>query len=173
MTIYFDLSDLGGCVGILANPGDTVVCTGTQVHTEPARYRGREAAERFARENDLHFWFGDEAPQAPFYTVPQTELGGYDSRGGFFAGSLDFTLNGEEPMYYIDREGKCFLITAHSREFAGMGHSWRERMVPSDAIDIFPSLAAAREKYDIHRPRDEGDLMKFLKEAEEPQEEHT
>ena len=34
MTYYFDLSRLSGCVGILPDPGDTVVCTGTAIHRE-------------------------------------------------------------------------------------------------------------------------------------------
>lgn len=166
MTHYFDLSELGGCVGIFAGPGDMVVCTGMQLHTEPAKYRGCEPAQRFARENDLHFWFGDERPEVPIYAVPKIEIGGYDSRGGLFAGSPDFTLSQAEPLYYIDRAGRCFLITADSREFSGLGLAWRERMVPTDAIEVFSSLEEARERYNIHRPEDDDDLMKLLKGAE-------
>lgn len=167
MTHYFDLSDLSGCVGIIVSPGDTVVCTGTTVHTESAKYRGCEAAERLARDNDLHLWYDDERPDVSIYTVPKTEIGGYDNRGGLFVGCMDFTLWQEKPMYYIDREGKCFLITQDSRKFQGMGLSWREKMVPTDTIGVFASLAEAGKSYQIHKPKDDDELLELLKNLEE------
>lgn len=167
MTYYFDLSDLGGCVGIIANPGDKVILTGTQVHREPEKYRGCELAERFSRENDLHFWYGRETPNLSVYTVPKVELGGYDSRGGMFAGCQDFTLRDAEPLYYIDRERRCFLITADSRTFSGMGRMWREQMVPTDAIEVFSSQAEAAQRYQIRRPKDDDELLAMLKETDD------
>lgn len=167
MTYYFDLSDLGGWVGIIANPGDSVVFTGTRLHREPEKYRGCEPAERFARENDLHFWYDDEMPRLSVYTVPRVEIGGYDSRGGLFVGSMDFTLRDAEPLYYIDRERRCFMITDDSRTFSGMGRMWRERMVPTDAIAVFSSLEEAMKRYAIRKPKDVDELLAMLKEMDD------
>lgn len=161
MKFYVDTTGEDGCFGILfTNPENTAVHTGTLVHTEEEKYRGHELAERFARECDFHFFFkGEELPK--LYTVPQTEIGGFDSQGGLFAGSYSFTLRKQEPMYYINREGKCFLITEDSSQFLDMGLSWREKMVESDAIEVFANRAEAEQEYRILDWKDlleEGDL---------------
>lgn len=160
MTFYIDLTGEGGCCGILfTQPENTAVYTGTTVHTEPEQYRDHPLAERFAKECDFRFFFkGEELPK--LYTVPQTEIGGYDSEGGLFAGNCNFSLR-DEPLYYIDREGKCFRITGDSSQFLEMGLSWRERMEPNDAIEVFASRAEAEQKYKIWEWKDllkEGDL---------------
>ncbi len=162
MTHYYDLSKLSGCVGIIADPGDRVVCTGTQIHTEPGEYQQLELTRKLAEENDFHFWF-DEGPKLAIYTVPKTELGGYDSKGGFFAGCMDFTLREKEPMYYIDAQRRCWLITTDSGEFLTMGASWREKLVPTDAIEVFDSYEQARTRYPIHRPENHDELLQMLK----------
>lgn len=161
MKYYVDLTGENGCVGILfTQPENTAVYTGTTVHTEEAKLRDHPLAERFARECDFHFFFqGDNLPK--LYTVPQTEIGGYDSRGGLFAGSYNFTIRDAEPLYYIDREGKCWLVTSDSSKFLEMGMSWREKMVESDAIEAFASRAEAERKYRIWEWKEllkEGDL---------------
>lgn len=161
MTFYIDLTAEGGCVGILfTNPENTAVYTGTTVHTEDEALRGHPLAERFAKECDFHFFFREDGlPE--LYTVPKVEVAGYDSQGGLFAGSNHFSIRDPEPMYYIDREGKCFLITEDSSKFLDMGLSWREKMVPTDTIDIFSNRAEAEQKYRIWEWKDllkEGDL---------------
>lgn len=161
MTYYLDLTGENGCCAILfANPEHTVVHVGTTIHTEEEKYRNHELALRFAEECDFHFFFrGDELPE--LYTVPKTEVGGCDSRGGLFVGSHDFTIRDPDPMYYIDREGNCFLITQNSSEFLDMGKSWREKMVPTDAIEVFASRGEAEKKYRIWEWNEllkEGDL---------------
>lgn len=167
MNRYFDLTRLRGCVGVLLDPGQTAVFTGTQIHWEDPRYEGCELALRLERENDLYFWFG-QAPRVGVYTVPKMELGGYDSRGGYFAGSPDFTL-GEEPLYYIDRKRQCWRIAEHSRDFAAMGMSWRETMVPAEGFRVFGSLQEAQREYPIAQPRDERELLEMIREMEEGQ----
>lgn len=160
MKYYIDLTNEKGCVGILfTHPENTAVFVGTTVHTEEAKLRDHPTAKRYAEECDFHFFFdGDELPA--FYTVPQTEIGGCDSQGGLFAGSYHFDLRGE-PLYYIDRDGKCFLITENSGEFLEMGLSWREKMVLTDAIEVFASREEAERKYKIWEWEEllkEGDL---------------
>lgn len=160
MTHYFDVSKLGGCVGIFVDPGDRVVYTGCQIHTEPEKYR--HLAGPF--ENiDFHFWFGEESPEAEIYTVPRTELGGYDSRGGYFAAMDTLDFREAKPLYYIDREKQCWRITDDSREFVGMGPGWREKMVPSEDLEVFASYEQARERYPIQRPENDDKLLNMLK----------
>ncbi len=165
MTCYFDLTLLNSCTGVILSPDHQVIFTGTQIHTEHERYRDCELALRLEQENDLHFWFG-EAPRIDVYTVPQMELGGYDSRGGWFAGCPDFSLEAE-PLYYIDRNRRCWRITEDSREFGEMGLLWRERMVPAEEIRIFASLDEAREYYPIGRPADTEELLEIFRQLEE------
>lgn len=148
MTYYIDLTGEDGCVGIaFTRPENKAVYVGTTVHTEEAKLRNHPLAERYARECDFHFFFkGDELPE--LYTVPKTEIAGYDSRGGLFAGIGSFLLR-DEPLYYIDRSGKCFLITRDGGTFLDMGLTWREKMVPVDSIDVFSSRAEAEKTYRI------------------------
>lgn len=162
MTHYFDLSKLRGCVGILADPGDRVVLTGTAVHSEPEKYRDTDLARKLKAENDLRFWFG-AAPAAPFYTVPRTELGGFDSRGGFFAGCPDFSLRGEGCIYYIDRDRRCWKITENAGDVLSMGKAWREGMTPCEEIELFDSFEGARQRYPIRRPENEEEFLNMLK----------
>ena len=165
MTFYLDLTQMKGCTGLILNPEHRAVFTGTQIHTESERYRDCEPAQHLERENDLHFWFG-EKPRIDVYTVPKMELGGYDSRGGWFAGCPDFSLEAE-PLYYIDRDRRCWRITDDSREFGDMGLSWRERMVPAEEIRVFASLDEAREHYHILRPADTEALLEIFRKMEE------
>lgn len=160
MKFYIDLTGMDGCVGILfTNPEHKAVYVGTTVHTEAEALRGHPLAERYAKECDFHFFFrGDTLPG--LYTVPYAEIAGFDSRGGLFAGSDSFSFRGE-PLYYIDREGNCFLITENSSDFLDMGLTWRERMVPSNAIEVFDSRETAEQKYriwDWEELQKEGDL---------------
>lgn len=165
MTCYFDLTCLKSCTGIILAPGHQAIFTGTRIHTEQERYRDCELAQRLERENDLHFWFG-ETPRIDVYTVPKMELGGYDSRGGWFAGCPDFSLEAE-PLYYIDRDRRCWRITDDSRKFGDMGLSWRERMVPAEQIRVFASLDEARAHYPIYRPADTEELLEIFRQMEE------
>lgn len=166
MTYYFDLSELGGAVGILLDPGHQAVFTGAQIHTEPAKYRGIAAAEQFARENDLHFWYDDAPPALSVYTVPQMEIGGYDSRGGLFAGSPYFGFREASSLYYIAPDKSCYLITKDSSLFREMGDSWRERMVRAEELKVFASLEEARAEFPILRPKTMDELLDILKETE-------
>lgn len=167
MTYYFDLSGLGGAVGIFADPVDAVVYTGTQIHTEPAEYRGIELEKQLVEEYDLHFFFDDEPlPEVP-YTVPLMEIGGYDSHGGLIAGSPYFGFRNSVSLYYIDREKKCFLITDGTRNFMELGKSWRDGMVPLADAEVFASFEEASRKYPILRPKDDDELMEMLKGMDE------
>lgn len=160
MKFYIDLTKENGCVGILfTHRENEAVYVGTTIHTEDAKLRDHPLAKRYAEKCDFHFFFdGEELPK--LYTVPGVEVGGHDSRGGLFVGSYNFSLQ-KEPMYYIDREKNCFLITENSAELLNMGMEWREKMVPTDAVDVFANRAEAELKYKIWEWEEllkEGDL---------------
>ena len=165
MTWYFDLTQLRGATGLILSSGHQAILTGTRIHTEPERYRSCEPALRMERENDLHFWFG-EAPRIDLYTVPTMELGGYDSLGGYVTGCPDFSL-GAEPLYYIDRDRRCWRITEDSRKFQDMGCSWREHMVPAEEIRVFGSIEEARGQNPIRKPANSEELLEIFRYLEE------
>ena len=160
MKYYIDLISSDGPMAVLfTNRENEVVYVGTTIHIEDAKLRNHPLAKQYAEECDFHFFFdGDELPE--LYTVPRTEIGGYDSQGGLFVGSDDFDLR-DGRLYYIDREKNCFLITENTGEFLEMGRNWREKMVPTDAIEVFADRAEAEQKYRIWEWEEllkEGDL---------------
>ena len=160
MKYYIDLTGTDGAMGILfTNRENEAVYAGTTVHTEDAKLRDHSLAKRYAEECDFHFFFkGDELPK--LYTVPQTEIGGYDSEGGLFLGSNHFDLR-ETPLYYLDREKNVFRITENSGELLKLGMEWREKMVLTDAVEVFAGRAEAEQKYRIWEWEEllkEGDL---------------
>ncbi len=160
MKYYIDLTKRKNCVGFLfTHPENEAVFVGTTVHTEESKLRDHPLAKQYAEECDFHFFFdGDQLPK--LYTVPKAEIAGYDSEGGLFAGSYDFDLRGE-PLYYIDRDKKCWLITDNSGQLLDMGRAWREKMIRTDMIDVFASREEAEQKYKIWEWEEllkEGDL---------------
>ena len=154
MKVYCDVTGEEGCVAVFAGEGVELVYTGCQVHTESEKLREHPLALRLAEECDFHFWFGKEGPERLLYTVPQTELAGFDSRGGYFAATEDRWLAGAAPLYYIDRELVCHRIGSEGKAFVDMGLTWRESMVVTDEIEAFADKAAAGEKYDIKSVRE-------------------
>lgn len=160
MKYFIDLTKMKNCVGFLfSHPENEAVYVGTVVHTEAPKLRNHPLAKRYAEECDFRFFFhGDELPE--LYTVPRTEIGSYDSQGGLFAGSYDFDFQ-KGPLYYIDRERKCYLITENCGEFLEMGMNWRENMVPTNAVEVFANREEAEQKYKIWEWEEllkEGDL---------------
>ena len=148
MKIYCDLTQEETCVGILPSPGTELILTGTLVHTEPEALRGFPLAVRLAEGCDVHFWFG-QVPEAPFYTVPQTEVFARDSRGGYFAAADHPALDWSGPLYYIDGGLVCHRLTPAGKNLAGAGESWRQTMVISGEVQVFPDRAAAEQRYRI------------------------
>ena len=154
MKVYCDTTEENGCCGLILRPGVEVVYTGSELHTEPEKLRGYPLALRLAEECDLNFWFGKDRPEQYPYTVPKSEIVGFDSRGGFFAATEDRWLAGAAPLYYIDANLVCHRIDSEGRPFADMGQSWRETMAPTDEIEAFPDRATAGERYEIRSVRE-------------------
>ena len=160
MKYYIDLTTSDGPMAILfTNRENEAAYVGTTVLTEAAELRDHPLAKRYAEECDFRFFFrGDDLPE--LYTVPKTEIGGYDSHGGLFAGRDGFDLR-DGTLYYIDRDRKCYLITKNSSKLLEMGMNWRKTMVPTDDIEVFADRAEAERKYKIWEWEDllkEGDL---------------
>jgi len=151
MTVYLDVMKENGCVGVIFEKDVQVVYTGTQIHIEPAKYR--DLAKPFV-ENDFHFWFSDEKPEISLYTAPKTEVCGYDSAGGYFAAIDHLDLREPQPIYYIDPELRCWLITADARKFRNPFPNWRDQMTRSDDIAVFSNREEAEKKFDIKELKD-------------------
>lgn len=151
MTVYLDVMKEKGCVGVILKEGIQLVYTGTSLHIEPAKYR--ELAKPF-EANDFHFWFDDEKPEASVYTVPKTEICGYDREGGWFAAMDHLSFQEPQPIYYISPDRKCWLITDDARKFREPFPNWKEQMIPSNAIEVFYDRAEAEKKYNIKELKD-------------------
>ena len=149
MKVYCDITGKPGCIGIIPNPGVEIIFTGVELHSEPAKYRTLPLAVRLAQECDLHFWFDDEKPEKPFYTVPKTEVFAHDSRGGYFVTTENLGLDWSSPLYYIDTMFVCHRIKPVGKELVDMGTFWRETMTPCADIAVFPNRAKAEEQYRI------------------------
>lgn len=154
MKLYCDVTGEDGCVGLFAGHGVEIVYTGCDLHTESEKLREHPLALRLAQDCDFHFWFGKERPEQYPYTVPQTEIVGFDSRGGYFAAVEDRWLAGAAPLYYISPDFVCHRIASKGKAFAELGQTWRETMVSTDEIEAFADKAAAGEKYDIRSVRE-------------------
>jgi len=151
MTVYLDLTKENGCVGVVVNKDVQLIYTGTELHIEPAKYRN--LAKPF-EENGFRFWFSDEKPEVSLYTVPKTQICGYDSRGGYFAALDHLSFREAQPIYYISPDLRCWLVTHDARKFREPFLNWKEQMTPSDAIDVFLSREDAEKKYDIKELKD-------------------
>ncbi len=144
MTVYCDITAEPECIGIIPNPGVEVIFTGVELHTEPSKYRTLPLAVRLAQECDVHFWFDDEKTEKPFYTVPKTEVLAHDSRGGYVV-----VREGAAPLYYISPGFSCHRIVSGGGNLTDMGSTWWKNMIPCEDVEVFPSRAAAEEKYRI------------------------
>lgn len=151
MKLYLDTTGENSAVGVIVGREVQVICTGTEVHIEPAKCR--DLAKPF-EINDFHFWFSDKKPELSLYTVPRAQLCGYDSRGGYFAALDSLSFLEAQPVYYITPELQCMHITDDARRFRELFPDWRDGLTLSDAIEVFPSRAEAQQKYDIKEIRD-------------------
>ncbi|MBR2048336.1 MAG: hypothetical protein IJ960_07025 [Oscillospiraceae bacterium] len=160
MKYYIDLTASDGPMAVLfTHRENEAVYVGTTVHIEPEKLRNHPLAMRYVSECDFHFFFqGDDLPT--LYTVPQMEIAGRDSQGGLFAMGPGFSLE-DGPLYYIDREKRCFLAAETGESLLKLGMEWRSRMAPTDAVEVYADRAEAERNYKIWNWEDllkEGDL---------------
>ena len=146
------MTNVNACIGILPDPGETVVFTGVSVYSMPLSIKRREGEQYadFARKFGIRFIFDDEKPVIDFYTVPWIEIGAADGSGGFFASvNGPFSLRDAVPLVYISPNRECFLLTEDSRQFLNMAPDWSTRLTPWDGIQIYPTKAQAKAEYGI------------------------
>ena len=148
MRVYCDLTREARCVGILPDPGTELILTGTEVHTEPEHYRNLPLARALAERCDVHFFFGADCPQPPFYTVPRSTVFAWDSRGGYFLAPEEAALDWSVPILYIEGS-RVFRLIPAGATLEDMGTGWRETMLPCTDFEVFPDRAAAQRVYDI------------------------
>ena len=72
-----------------------------------------------------------------------------DSRGGYFAAADHPALDWSGPLYYIDGGLVCHRLTPAGKNLADAGESWRQTMVISGEVQVFPDRAAAEQRYRI------------------------
>lgn len=149
MKVYCDLTTEQRCIGILPGPDTELILTGTEVHTEPEQYRDIPLARELEECCDVRFFFGKELQAAPFCTVPRSVVFARDSRGGYFVSGEAPAMDWSAPVYYIDSGRNCYRLIPAGERLADMGILWRQTMVPTDEIGIFPDRAAAERIYPI------------------------
>ncbi len=149
MVYYIDTSDVNGAIGFIAGEGESIICCGTDIHQEPEKYR--TLGEPYAKEKDIHFWFGEEGPEESVYTVPKIELGAYDSRGGWFAQRNDQWL-------YIDSQKNCFRLPK-VEHIIELPNDWHDHLEPTEPIHFFPSREAAEKVFPIQNAKEVFDFL--------------
>lgn len=139
MTYYIDISKANGAVGFIADEGEMIILTGTEIHREPEKYRS--LGELYEREKDIYFWYGEEGPEESLYTVPRIELAAYDSRGGYLA------LLEDRPVY-IDHQKRAFSLP-EADSILQLPNDWYDRREPIEPIRIFSSREEAEKVFPI------------------------
>ena len=152
MTQYVDLTKTEGCIGLLAENGETIVLTGVSVNSMPLSVKEREGElyADFAAKYGIHFIFDDDIPEIDFYSVPRLDIGARDNDGGFIASVGEpFSLRDPVPLIYISADRKCYLLTKDATEFLSIVSNWKVKLTPYDAVTLYPSKDDARKDYQI------------------------
>ena len=152
MTQYMDLTKTEGCIGILAENGETIVLTGVSVNAMPLSVKLKEGElyADFAKKYGIHFIFDDDIPDTDFYSVPRLDIGARDNGGGFIASvSESFSLSDSVCLVYISSDRKCYLLTKDATEFLSIVSDWKGRLTPYDGVTLYPSKDKAREEFEI------------------------
>lgn len=159
-TIYLDVTQEQEAVGIVADPGVKVVHVGTTVHREPEELRGHPKAQKWEQDWDLHFLYGAD-PGPELYTIPRTEVVGFDGQGGWILVTDDVSFE-EDNCYYLSRDRAVFHILGGLERDPSTGQTWQERLVPWKGIRVFSSKEEAmtqeRILTGVHEFLQQGDL---------------
>ena len=152
MTQYVDLTKTEGCIGLLAENGETIVLTGVSVNSMPLSVKESEGElyADFAAKYGIHFIFDDDIPEIDFYSVPRLDIGARDNDGGFIASVGEpFSLRDPVPLIYISADRKCYLLTKNATEFLSIVYDWKDRLTPFEEVVLYPSKDDARKNYEI------------------------
>lgn len=144
--IYLDVTKNRECRGIIYR-GQLATPAGVTAYVMPLSDKCAEY-DRFAEEYDIHFFFGAEAPEIDFYTLPQVDIFARDSCGGYLGSvgqGADF--QGDGPICYIDRGKRCWLVAENGAAFLKNVAHWADRRKPWDGVMVVASLEEAMERY--------------------------
>jgi len=143
--LYFDQPQPDGCIGIFLSDAQAIRA-GVSISSMSVKHKNSEY-RFFADAYDIRFIFDDDVPAIDFYAVPHVEIFAVDSRGGYFCmpGAADFESGA--PVYYIDKQKKCFLLADNGQNFLKNASHWQNSAVPCADIALYASKAEAEKHH--------------------------
>lgn len=148
-TVYLDRTANTQVIVILSEKDYTLLNAGTTIYSMPVREKNDEY-RRYGEEYDIHFIFDDNVPVIPFYTVPQVDIFAVDGSGGYIGTVGETTdLKSGDPICYIDRNHRCYLIAETGKDFLACVGKWKEKLRPYEALEFFATMEEAKEKHEF------------------------
>lgn len=143
---YFDITESNGAAILFIGIKDTeIILAGTTINSMSTSEKNDEY-QRYADDYDIQFIFDDCVPQLKFYTVPLVDIIAKDSEGGFIGSlGLQFDLEGDAPICYINRDLKCFIVYDNAINFLKNVESWKDNFTPYNEITIYSSKVDAEK----------------------------
>lgn len=151
---YYHMSSNGPHYVFFAS-NKTPVFTGVTLHSMyfSPRYLNseQETIDTLARDHHI-FLHLDPQTVFDFYTVPHVEVFASDGEGGYLVSQGNgFSFDSEDPIYYISKEKRCYLVAKSGTNLLGKKTLWKHSLIPADkTIEIFATQEDAEKKYDIH-----------------------
>lgn len=143
--VYMDVTKENSCSSVWMKDVE-IIRAGTTVYAMSVKDK-HEEYERFAREYDIRFIFADAIPTVSFYTIPQVDIFAIDSQNGYIGTVGAVTdMESEEPICYIDKEMRCYLVAENGKEFLQKADDWKEEIELYDAVKIYDSYEAAEKE---------------------------
>ncbi|WLR57000.1 hypothetical protein LC048_09080 [Mesobacillus subterraneus] len=140
--VYLDRTELTGAINV--NLKDTEIkFAGTTIYSMSVNERN-EAYKKYAADYDIQFIFDDDIPHIEFYTVPHLDIMAKDSKGGFI-GTIDqqCDLESDAPIYYINKDLECLIISENGEGFLSNIESWQDNLKPYEKLTVYRSKAEA------------------------------
>ena len=144
--LYLDRTEIPDNMAIIVRKAE-IIETGTTVYAMSVR-EDNELYHKFAEEYDVHFIFENRVPKVDFYAVPRVDIFAMDSTGGYFV-TVGHCFDGDLPVYYIDENREMYLVSESGRQFVEEASHWRSLLKPWSGVELFPTKAAAKEKYPL------------------------
>lgn len=169
-TIYIDVERLknrGAISVFLSDDGGQcdIVFSGKTIESMPTSYKSERVYQILSEVFDVKFIFDDAIPDISFYPIPRLFIFATDSLDGIFASIDDYPSLEEEnvPIYYIDRERKCYNIASNLKSFLQLVvfcPRWKERLYNREIENKEKSIMSSEGKYLI-------DIFNLIKDRQE------
>ncbi|WP_394272352.1 hypothetical protein [Butyricicoccus sp.] len=152
--LYVDCTQSDGPIAIFASDAQ-VVYAGVTVSGMPER--DREAARIYEARLGILFLFAGDAPELPFYTVPQVEVFARDGDG--WLATVWQPTDGEDdaPVCYIDADRQCWRAADSFRQLLDRP-DWKRQLAPMKGIAVYASRKDAARELGIRVIRHPEDL---------------